>query len=36
MRDWMRRLSDTKQGLLVSLTLGAIVFGFLLLIELVI
>jgi hypothetical protein len=28
-----RRLSDTKQGLLVSLTLGVIILGFLLLVE---
>ena len=36
MRDWLRHLSETKQGLLVSVTLGVIVFGFLMLIELLV
>jgi hypothetical protein len=36
MRDWLRQLSETRQGLLVSVTLGVIVFGFLMLIELLV
>jgi hypothetical protein len=31
MLNWFRRLSETTQGLIVSITLGALVFGLLLL-----
>ena len=31
MLNWFRRLSDTVQGLIVSITLGLIVFGLLML-----
>jgi hypothetical protein len=36
MRDWLRNLSETRRGWLVSLTLVVIVFGYLLLIELLV
>lgn len=36
MRDWIRGLSDTQQGLLVSVMLAGIVIGFVLLIDLVV
>lgn len=36
MLNWIGRLSDTKQGLLVSVTLGVIVIGFILLIDLIV
>jgi hypothetical protein len=36
MLNWIRELSETKQGLLVSVTLGVIVIGFVLLIDLIV
>ena len=36
MRDWMRGLSEAKQGLLVSVMVAVIVVGFVLLVDLVV
>jgi hypothetical protein len=36
MRDWIRGLSETKQGLLVSAMLAVIVIGYVLLIDLIV
>ena len=36
MLNWIRGLSDTTQSLLVSVTLGVIVIGFILLIDLIV